>query len=149
MLPAQVSYWTLQENKRHNLATERATEYDNITKRRAQEETARHNLAFERETSRHNVQSEYLEGQHIALGWSQLSETKRSNIAREAETGRSNVAKETETNRSNVTKEKETARDNKTKNALSWYQTTLGFIGSGLKMAGMAKAGAGTGLMIR
>lgn len=105
MLPAQVSYWTLQETKRHNLATEDIAQKETDIKQFVAKENARHNLAFETETSRHNIIGEQLQGQQIALGWSQLAEIKRSNPVRERETNRSNVARETETKRSNLRNE--------------------------------------------
>lgn len=77
MLPAQVSYWTLQENKRHNLVYEEQGW-------RNYEETVRHNKATEmiqlgnlEETTRHNLATE-------DLGYEQLGETQRHNIATEA-----------------------------------------------------------------
>lgn len=50
------------------------------------------------EDKRHNLAQEGISGDT-------LSETKRSNIAKEAETNRSNLAKEMELNRANVTNE--------------------------------------------
>lgn len=76
MLPAQVSYWQLQESKRHNLTAE---------------QQARNELA---ETSRHNIVSEEQNAENLRLGWSSLAETTRHNQAMETETHRANVARE-------------------------------------------------------
>lgn len=72
MLAVQVSYWALQENKRHNLVTERQqdrnlnlVERDVNTRQFMAQETARHNQATEE------------------LGWSNLAETQRHNVANE------------------------------------------------------------------
>lgn len=69
----QIEYWNLQENKRHNLASEG--------------ETNRHNVSTESETYRHNVQSEATE-----IG--KLNESVRHNMATEYETNRHNVSSE-------------------------------------------------------
>lgn len=69
MLPAQVSYWTLQENKRHNLVTEDLG-FKNLN------ETIRHNTVSETETHRHNVETE-------KLGWFNADESRRHNLATE------------------------------------------------------------------
>jgi len=68
MLAVQVQYWSLQEDKRHN----RATEY----------ETNRHNVSVETETHRHNVETEL-------LGNRSLNETIRHNVATESYWNRS------------------------------------------------------------
>lgn len=58
MLQTQVQYWSLQEQKRHNIVTENQTDFVNA-------EVKRHNLAtegltdwFNRESKRHNMASE-------------------------------------------------------------------------------------------
>lgn len=58
MLQTQVQYWSLQEQKRHNIVTENQTDFVN-------NEVKRHNLTtegltdwFNRETQRHNLSSE-------------------------------------------------------------------------------------------
>lgn len=58
MLQTQVQYWSLQEQKRHNIVTENQTDFANT-------EVKRHNLAtegltdwFNRETKRHNMSTE-------------------------------------------------------------------------------------------
>lgn len=68
-------------------------------------EDQRSNLAKEAETNRANLANE-------SLGRDTLTETKRSNLAKEFETNRSNLAKEGETHRANVAKEIETNRHN-------------------------------------
>lgn len=76
MLQTQVNYWTLMENQRHNLESERLG-FSTL------EETKRHNLATEQlgfqtlqETGRHNVATEN-------LGFANLDETKRHNLVGE------------------------------------------------------------------
>lgn len=110
---------SLDETARHNLAGEQLT-------RSSLDESIRHNQAVELEAARHNkVGESYNEralkesGRHnlaqeqigrsqvgasyanITLGYSQLDETNRSNVARETETNRSNLARESETERHN------------------------------------------------
>lgn len=125
---------TLSEQHRANVAKENETSRANKARESNDSqqlaEVSRSNLAKETETARHNVQSELasfdaaqarrdaaqikLAGdvRRIELGYSQLAETMRSNLAREGETYRSNVAKESELNRSNVARETETHRSN-------------------------------------
>lgn len=125
---------SLSEQHRSNVAKERETYRANVAKESLNTsqlaETVRANMAKEQETYRHNVQSEAasfdaaqarrdaarinLSGDiaRIELGYSQLSETMRSNLAREGETHRTNVARETETSRSNISRENETHRSN-------------------------------------
>ncbi len=76
MLSAQVEYWKLVENKRHNIANEQ-WQNDSLL------ETERHNTVTEKynydvlgETKRHNDVSE-------ALGFAELNERIRSNKAQE------------------------------------------------------------------
>lgn len=92
MLATQVSYWGIQENKRHNQAMERqavkelgettrhnlASEQE-LTRHntRTEDETVRHNMAWEAENQRHNLQSE-------SISWGQLEESKRHNKAQES-----------------------------------------------------------------
>lgn len=97
----QIAYWKYAEDVRRNAEVE---------------EQGRSSLA---EAKRHNLASERLSAQQIGLGYAQLAETRRANTAREvlqtsqlSETIRSNMARETETNRSNVAKETETTRHN-------------------------------------
>lgn len=110
---------SLDETARHNLAGERLT-------RSSLDEGIRHNQAVEAEAARHNkVGESYNEralkesGRHnlaqeqigrsqvgasyanINLGYSQLSEQARANVARETENTRSNMAREQETVRHN------------------------------------------------
>lgn len=83
MLPAQVNYWTLQENKRHNVATEEIQSRAQMEEARHNKvyegETHRHNFVTENETMRHNVATERVQASQVALGWSQLSESTRHN----------------------------------------------------------------------
>lgn len=87
MLQTQVNYWTLMENRRHNLASEGENQRHNV---RTEDlgfdtlvETRRHNVVSEDlgfrtldETRRHNVQTE-------SIGWGNLAETTRHNKATE------------------------------------------------------------------
>lgn len=50
------------------------------------------------------------------------TETNRANIAKESETHRANVANETETNRSNLAREQETHRSNIQNESIKWAQ---------------------------
>lgn len=125
---------SLSEQQRSNIAKELESHRSNVAReeisRQQQDETVRSNLARESESYRHNVQSElaafqsaasrveaaklklYGDMERISLGYSQLAESVRSNLARESETQRANMAKESETRRSNVTREQETHRSN-------------------------------------
>lgn len=98
MTTNQIQYWNLQEQKRHNLATESQTDRnltENERSHRANEslvlmqnlESARHNLAGELETNRHNVAYE--------------QETQRHNVAVEDFNNRSLI----EVNRHNIATE--------------------------------------------
>lgn len=69
MLQAQVNYWNLQENIRHDLAQEDLG-YQTLT------ETIRHNQTVEVETQRHNVATE-------EIAWSTLEETVRHDYVME------------------------------------------------------------------
>lgn len=116
MTKNQIDYWSLQENKRHNLEQE-------ALGRGTLDESKRHNLQTEgqavnelTERHRHN-----LVGESVDIGNLQESqrhnrsveqETNRHNVTVENETHRSNVANETETNRHNVATEHETNRHN-------------------------------------
>lgn len=91
MTDIQLRYWSLQEDKRHNLTYEGETYRSN----KAREAQASRELV---ETTRSNKARE--------------TENYRSNIARETENYRSNVARESENIRSNKTREKETHRAN-------------------------------------
>jgi hypothetical protein len=101
MLQAQVNYWTLQENKRHNQATEAQGVVDLGIKRDTLIEARRHNVVGEQlgrdtlnENIRHNVQSE-------TLGFATLQETARHNRVNE-DLGYANLA---ETSRHNFVTE--------------------------------------------
>lgn len=90
MLQTQVNYWTLQENKRHNFATEALQSESNALVREQNQigwftakETSRHNKEQEsigwtnaNENIRHNKVSE-------RLGFATLAETKRHNVQQE------------------------------------------------------------------
>jgi hypothetical protein len=112
MLQTQVNYWTLVENRRHNLVTEGQEQQNIAYRNRSLDETVRHNqvtetLGFQtlQEQTRHNVATEDIDrtrneiqaGQlrvaqqqvalgyaNLALGQAQLSETVRSHKANEA-----------------------------------------------------------------
>lgn len=108
MLQTQVNYWTLQETKRHNFATENLQSQANaLVKEQNQigwftaKEASRHNKEQEaigwtnaNENIRHNQVSE-------SLGFATLAETKRHNVQQEG-IGWANVA---ETRRHNVQQE--------------------------------------------
>lgn len=76
MLSTQVQYWALQETKWHNRATE---------------QQARNEL---KETIRSHQATE-------AIGWANVNESIRHDVAMESETYRSNRAREVETHRAN------------------------------------------------
>lgn len=98
-----------QENQRHNLAVEGETARSNLAR---ESETLRSNLARESETARanrmgeqislqnleekkrSNLASEAIARSNIALGYSQLAESSRHNLAMETEQGRSNREQE-------------------------------------------------------
>lgn len=123
MTSNQIAYWQLQEQKRSNLAKEADTDFQNEENRRHNIRTERTALNVATETARHNKADESIKRfgelekrranmQNEAIKWSEAFETQRSNRAKEYETNRSNVAKETETYRSNIAKETETNRHN-------------------------------------
>lgn len=118
----QISGKSLEETVRHNKAGESELKRHNIAgeqyNERALQEQSRHNVAQE-SIGRSQVGATYA---NIALGYQQLGETKRSNLARENETYRSNVARETEMNRSNVAREEETYRHNTQEEYLTRYR---------------------------
>jgi hypothetical protein len=85
MLAVQVQYWTMQENKRHNLVAEAQNrrnleiqQYNADTNRMNATENIRHNKAVETETNRHNVVSEN-------QGWAVITETNRHNLVMESQ----------------------------------------------------------------
>lgn len=111
------------ETKRSNLAREAETQRSNLVNesltRDRDAEARRSNQAREfltsqqiEETKRSNLAKESLTAQQIQVSRDTLSETRRSNKAKESETSRSNRAKEQETYRSNVAREEETKRAN-------------------------------------
>lgn len=92
MTANQISYWKVQEDKRHNNTAENielAKHYENV----------RHNTELERETRRHN--------------WADEGEARRSHMVAEAENERSHKAAESENVRSHKVSEAETARSHK------------------------------------
>lgn len=97
----QLTRSSLDESIRHNQAVEQeAARHNKVGEsynERALKESSRHNLAQE-QIGRSQVGASYA---NITLGYSQLDETNRANVARETETNRSNVARETETERHN------------------------------------------------
>lgn len=113
---------SLEESIRHNKATEEEAKRHNIVGEqydvKALNETGRHNRAQEM-IGRSQVGASYA---NITLGYQQLGETERSNLARETETNRSNVARETENTRSNTAREEETLRHNRTGEAIDMYR---------------------------
>lgn len=85
MLAVQVQYWTMRENKRHNLVAEAQNkrnleimQYNADTNRMNATENIRHNQAVEHETNRHNIVSEN-------QGWAVISETNRHNLVMESQ----------------------------------------------------------------
>lgn len=76
MTKNQIDYWTLQENKRHNVSTEEETKRSNQAK---EAENFRSNTARETETNRHNVATE-----QVDIG--RLNETVRHNKISESQT---------------------------------------------------------------
>lgn len=117
MTANQINFAKLQEDIRHNRATEGEQARHNVEDERIRSDTnavSRETLA---ETVRHNVQTEAINAEHYGR---MDTETSRSNLAREFETHRTNVAQETERERSNRASEQisiseleETARHNK------------------------------------
>nr|AMP18943.1 hypothetical protein [Otarine picobirnavirus] len=95
----------LDESIRHNQAVEaEASRHNKVGEsynERALKESQRHNVAQEG-ISRSQVGASYA---NINLGYSQLGETTRANIARETENTRSNVAREQENLRHNESTE--------------------------------------------
>lgn len=105
-----------RETLRGNIARENETYRANVA---SLDELSRHNMAMEardaaqlrlsekqfNEAVRHNTQTIGLGYANVGLGYSQLTETARANVARENENFRSNVARETETHRANVVSE--------------------------------------------
>lgn len=96
-----VAIGQLREAQRHNYATEAA-------ERVKLGETIRHNQVGEQislfnaqELARHNVQTEQISRDNITLGYHQLDESRRHNIAVEDESRRHNLRVEFETQRSN------------------------------------------------
>lgn len=114
MTPDQISYWNLRElersnkmrefqnqqslneNKRHNVVSEQEINRHNLMSEnltyQSQLETARHNLVSENqnqqmlnETIRTHLANEEIGRQQVSLGYAQLAETKRNNIASLAE----------------------------------------------------------------
>lgn len=83
---------------------------------RAQDEAKRANLAREAETARYNLVLERLKDRELSdlntRFAQQMSETIRSNLAKEKETSRANQAKEAETFRHNVASLDEVSRHN-------------------------------------
>lgn len=138
MTTNQIRYLEHQENVRHNQAVEAETARDNMARLA---ETQRYNTIFtgeqirtnqaneairgqtnainaqhyerlDRETRRSNLANEDIKWSQIGLGYQQLSEQYRHNVANELnaqnvldESIRHNFANETETNRSNVSSE--------------------------------------------
>lgn len=112
MTSDQIEYWKLQETKRNHMVVEDQNERsiaETIRSHQANEglilqqniEQGRHNLATEllgrdtlTETIQHNRNVERLTASQISLGYAQLAETQRSNLAREKETHRSNLISE-------------------------------------------------------
>jgi hypothetical protein len=106
MTQNQIKYWTLLEEKRHNVATE--------------SETNRHNVVDEGETHRANTVREYETMRHN-------QETERISALEQAETARHNRVYESETKRHNLAYEGETQRHNMQQEALGWANVNLGY----------------------
>lgn len=87
----QISYWTLEENKRSNRVNEAETQRSNKAR---EKETNRHNLATEEETHRHNVATELLTSQAQAEQARHNGVTEMQNSIALAETERSHRANE-------------------------------------------------------
>lgn len=99
----------LAETYRSNVARETETHRTNVA---GEQERKRSNLAQEQQ-KRDELEQKYvsletdarIRQSQISLGYAQLGEDRRSNLAREAETRRSNIAREVETSRSNRAQE--------------------------------------------
>jgi hypothetical protein len=97
MTNQQIQYWSIQEQKRHNIASEEQNWYSikeaqrhNIVSEdlgfKNLAETSRHNVVSESlgfanlaETSRHNRATEWTANQQVRLGFANLAETQRHN----------------------------------------------------------------------
>lgn len=113
MTTTQIAYWTLQEEKRKNLAQEKELNRSNLAR---EAENYRSNYARESENTRSNVAKE--------------RENERSNRAREAENARSNIAREDisrgelmETSRANREREAISAKEARDKYQNYLWQT--------------------------
>lgn len=98
MLQAQVNYWTLVENKRHNIVSEAVSWFK------------------EQEQQRHNIQTE-------SLGWSTLEETRRHNIAAE-QIGWENISISDYNAKTARASQLEQARHNLVTEDVSWYNAS-------------------------
>lgn len=125
------------ETYRSNAAREAENYRSNVAR---EQETHRSNVVTEQERERSNRATETLRSQElqfsyanlaeqrryhsmsIGLGYSQLDETRRSNLAREYETNRSNTASEFEQRRHNYEVEVETSTRNRNSEALQQRQ---------------------------
>lgn len=102
MTANQINYAKLQEDIRHNQATEQESVRHNVEDERIRSDTNAINMASYQESVRHNVQSEAINSEHYGR---MDEETARNHLAMELETQRTNQAREAETNRSNVATE--------------------------------------------
>lgn len=113
MLSLDLQRSGLEETKRSNLAREIEQNRSNLAR---EQETATHNRATE-QFSRDTLAYQYtalrnqmaMESRRIDLGYAQLGETVRSNLAHESEIFRSNKAREDENRRHNLNFEATTA----------------------------------------
>lgn len=102
MTANQINYAKLQEDIRHNIATEGEAYRHDVEDERIRSETNAISYSNYEENVRHNVRTEAINEEHYGR---MDEETARSHLAQEAEINRSNLAREAETYRTNVANE--------------------------------------------
>lgn len=115
MTANQISYWKVQEDKRHNTTAENielAKHYENV----------RHNTELESETRRHNWADEGETQRHNRVG---EEEIQRAHKAAETENFRSHRVAEIENERSHKATESENARSNNLSTAAKLYDSDV------------------------
>lgn len=109
MTQNQINYWKLQEDSRHNVATEGETNRHNVVTEQVDlgtlAESGRHNRATEAETARTNRANEAIRTQANQIDLGKLAESSRHNQATEGLTARQNAI--------NAARQSEDARHNR------------------------------------
>lgn len=115
----QIEYQKLEEDRRHNAATEFETRRNNVA---VLGETNRHNLVYEQETGRHNRADEAIRSESNQINKAHFErsdfENSRHNQATETETNRHNLVTESQTDRAY----NETVRHNVASEGIGWAQ---------------------------